>query len=805
MLNAYYRIEGAEKKEPQTTGRDDDLDQQGFDAKRYFDAMVASGQLPDLVKRHSELETAVKSLDADMQMLVYENYSKFIRATDVIKQMKFTIDGIEPDLKCLEGNLSRINVHQKKAEDGVSGRAQQIEGLLKQQRVCRKLQVLFSLPETLQRCLDRGAYGKAVEAYCACSGFLRQYKGKPTFQKVLEEVEHQMGRIRDALQQRLRSPDLPVEEAVNSSVTLLDLGEDHAKVVSEYLSGRTAMLQGALERCFATDRERLDAESVGALSGEGGAVSSKDKRDLQRPESLALSGACARITELYVPYLCDAVEGFQKLQDRIPAPGTAAGAGAAPAGGAKQTGEDALSEFVSARVEALCDRLSELVGQGCPPTRVLVSCVHQVRDALRRLYKSLPRHRLLTKLFMGFLERTANDAMRALFTDSACSLVRDLRGLHGECKRLQESKNSGLDDVLEQIAKTEESMMMYCFSALTECQPLLSLLNSDRAACQQLIRGLHSQLITLFLSFVEACHLYIGSDSDAAKVADPSLPVMPRVAAAELDQVIGLDWNGLFGLALVRIGRHLEVKGINKAWAVAADFFGTGGSPDGSAGSASAPELVPNSAVIRATRAGAQAVITYYALASGQRVAHFFRNSITNRNWMTVREPRDPRPVVEIVLKEVFAFDAQLARILGDPRRQRPADVQRRLLSRSEDAAEMRHVERMLAKRQQVFGPIPFNRNGAIVGILRIAFKALYEYMREETFAKFGLQQIQVDCAFLAEVARDFVEEKDAAELDGLLDEVVTSASQRCVEPVLMDLVIVETLCDEKKKTFKFE
>jgi len=116
-------------------------------------------------------------------------------------------------------------------------------------------------------------------------------------------------------------------------------------------------------------------------------------------------------------------------------------------------------------------------------------------------------------------------------------------------------------------------------------------------------------------------------------------------------------------------------------------------------------------------------------------------------------------------------------------------------------------MERLWAKKLQVFAPIPFNRNGAIVGILRIAFKALYEYMREETFAKFGLQQIQVDCAFLAEVVRDFVEAEDAGVLDSLLDVVVTSATQRCCDdPVLMDASVVEALCDDKKKKlFKLE
>lgn len=797
LLNAYYRIEGAEKKEAAPSGGDTNLDYQGFDAKRFFDSMVASGQLTDLVKRSSDLDTEIKDLDSEMQTLVYKNYSKFIRATDVIRMMKGSIDGLQPDLRILEGNIDRITGHQKRVEDGVSGRSRQIETLLTQQRVCKKLKVLFDLPQTLQRCLDRGAYGKAVEAYCCCSTFLRQYRDMPTFQKVLEEVEHQMSRIRTALEERLRSPELKVEEAVNSSVTLLDLGEDQSKVAREYLSGRAAMLQRSLDQCFsgeadtaavAADGQAAEAsrEAADGSDEQPAPELSKDQQELQRPESVALRGACGRAADLYVPHLCDAVEGFQKLQE---------GRTAAPGGTAQGSiSEDTLSDFVRARVEDLCDRISRLVELKCPPTRVLVSCIHSVRDALRRLHSMLPK--LMTKLFMGFLERIANNAMKALFATGAAGMIADLGRLHGECKRLQASKNSGLDDVLEEIEKTERNMIMHGFTALTDCQMLLQLLCSDKPACQRLVRGLHGQLITFFLAFVEACHAYARREVREAQSLDPSLPSLPRVAVVELEEMATLDWSGLFALALVRIGRHLEVKAINKVWAVAKDLFNSGDS--------STSELSPEMAVIKVTRGAAQATITHYVLTSGQRLAHFFRNSIQNRNWMTVREPRDPRLVVEMVLKEVHAFDAQLARILGDPRKPRGADVQRRVLSRVKNDMEL-EMERLWAKKLQVFATIPFNRNGAVVGILRIAYKALCEYVREETFAKFGLQQIQVDCAFLAEITRDFVEAEEAGVLDSLLDEAVTSASQRCVEPVLMEAVIVETLCEEKKKTFKFE
>lgn len=766
LLNAYYHIEGTEKKDAAVTAPGgSDLDKVGFDAKRYFDGLVSSGQLPELVKRANELDAEIKDLDGDMQMLVYENYSKFIRATDVIKQMKFTIEGLDPDLKVLEGNVSRITEHQKKVEDGTSGRAGRIEDLLKQQRVCRKLQVLFELPATLQKCLDRKAYGEAVEAYCCCSGFLRQYRHMPTFQKVLEEVELQMSRIRVALEDRLRSSELSVEEAVNSSVTLLDLGEDQVKVSSEYLTGRTGALRSRLAACFDPLEDAPGPEP-------GDEELSKDQEELRRPESLALHGACRRATETYVPMLCDAVEGFQKLLE------VRSGSGSA-------VDENVLPEFVSARIEDLCDRITQLVDKKCPPTRVLVSCIHSVRDSLRRLHSLLPA--LLTRLFRAFLGRTAMDAMKALFATACSAMLTEMCKLHQECKKLGESSSSGLDDVLEEIAKTEQSVIMHGFTALTECQPLQSLLGPDKVAGQQLIRGLHSQLTTFFTTFTEVCRTYVGSDVGEA--------LLPLPMAKEMKQVADLEWCGLFALALVRVGRHLEVKAINKVWGVAKDLF--------EGAEAAAAELQPNAVVLKSTRGAAQAVITQYATMSGQRLAHFFRNSVQSRNWMTVREPQEPRKVVEMVLREVHAFDAQLARLLGDPRKPKTGD-HRRNLSRFKNSMEL-EVERLWAKKLQVFAPIPFNRNGAIVGILQIAFKAFFEYVREETFGKYGLQQIQLDCAFIAEMVRDFVENDDASVLDSLLDEVVASAQLRCVEPVAMDASVVEARCEEQKKKFRFD
>ena len=44
----------------------------------------------------------IKSLDSDMQMLVYENYNRFISATDTVRTMKSNVDGMDSSMQDLE-------------------------------------------------------------------------------------------------------------------------------------------------------------------------------------------------------------------------------------------------------------------------------------------------------------------------------------------------------------------------------------------------------------------------------------------------------------------------------------------------------------------------------------------------------------------------------------------------------------------------------------------------------------------------------------------------------------------------------
>ena len=71
------------------------IDGSNFNADKYTSHLLQYKSLPELMQRGIAMVSEIKSLDSDMQMLVYENYNKFISATDTIRQMKQRVEEME--------------------------------------------------------------------------------------------------------------------------------------------------------------------------------------------------------------------------------------------------------------------------------------------------------------------------------------------------------------------------------------------------------------------------------------------------------------------------------------------------------------------------------------------------------------------------------------------------------------------------------------------------------------------------------------------------------------------------------------
>ncbi len=56
--------------------------------RSYVKRLIQTDESMSLLKLDNEMVRYIKKLDSDIRMLVYENYNKFIVATDTIRKMK---------------------------------------------------------------------------------------------------------------------------------------------------------------------------------------------------------------------------------------------------------------------------------------------------------------------------------------------------------------------------------------------------------------------------------------------------------------------------------------------------------------------------------------------------------------------------------------------------------------------------------------------------------------------------------------------------------------------------------------------
>eukprot|EP00842_Homolaphlyctis_polyrhiza_P005224 jgi/Hompol1/5702/HPOL_004640-RA len=87
-----------------------DIDSEGYHAELAFNLMSKELSLPDMIRKYNQIVSEIKDLDGGMKTLVYENYSKFIAATETIRKMKSNSEEMESQISLLEKKITEITV-----------------------------------------------------------------------------------------------------------------------------------------------------------------------------------------------------------------------------------------------------------------------------------------------------------------------------------------------------------------------------------------------------------------------------------------------------------------------------------------------------------------------------------------------------------------------------------------------------------------------------------------------------------------------------------------------------------------------
>ena len=184
---------------------------------RYLQSLLRTTRLDALLAKHAEMLLEIKNLDSDMQMLVYENYNRFICATDTIRTMKSNVDNMDASMQqlhsvtgahplppvtcraalngpfhsacapcirdvaaCMQACCRAGSVAER--SEAVNGKLQlrrnQIEELSQVKGLLAKLQAVFDLPRRLHAALDQGALEIAADVYADAAPLLKRYGHK---------------------------------------------------------------------------------------------------------------------------------------------------------------------------------------------------------------------------------------------------------------------------------------------------------------------------------------------------------------------------------------------------------------------------------------------------------------------------------------------------------------------------------------------------------------------------------------------------------------------------------------------------
>merc|ERR1711971_275402 len=101
-----------------------------------------------------------------MQTLVYENYNKFISATETIRKMRVDFRSMESEMEQLASSMTTITTFSSEISDQLRGGRQEVARLSSAHSTLQKLQFVLELPEKLQESVEEGRHARQCRTGC---------------------------------------------------------------------------------------------------------------------------------------------------------------------------------------------------------------------------------------------------------------------------------------------------------------------------------------------------------------------------------------------------------------------------------------------------------------------------------------------------------------------------------------------------------------------------------------------------------------------------------------------------------------
>ncbi len=810
MLASYYGLAGDD-----AGSAEDEIDRQEFSMEAYVRTLLQQDGLETLLTKDDELVQEVKRLDSDMQMLVYENYSKFISATDTIRTMKNNVNDMKAEMDALVKNMEGIASRMQVVNSFLGGKRAKVDKLVSVRRLLKRLDFLFDLPINLNRYVQRQDYAMAVTCYTKAIDILRQHTHVPSFKSIQRESDQIIGGVRDELQRRVSSSlqDDTISPAQLAQYVrlLLELGTPKAELQATVLKAyrtRFAKTLGALQTEEDRKAQAAVASATDASNGFGGVVEE----------------ALGRLDQAFLKDFEEAVVMYRAL--------FVAGADAAPTGKAELL--ELIQTFFTQQyletVKSLFKANLAVVAKGSRGENKhypLAALHHLLQGGIVRLHKQAKEAGILEAdialvqdvvkgiIFLEFrgLQATALQRLAALqpsssskeqldafFELTAQDLNKALEALHGLLQVAEDKVQAALAEAATATSASSTTSPKKASSKLSTVATDLSV----------------GQYVFQFLTWLaDAGERLAGAtfrltENDVVEVGEARRRVFPErffahatsfssLLSSEQVPVLVYPTQSAaaaappqYALLLAVLCRDLQTTLLPKASAAVARIYPSTASAITGNSSVGANKLSSEDVVVCLNQIASR-LLQHFVEAQGHELGLLMKaqgldqaasgagggssEAVTQATWGKAVVLR-----LEALVKELSAALGVSAVGVGlaAGRRGERADLSRPTGGLGGRKGVHVDIERIFTVKVQVFGPVDFTPELILLAVLKVACKALIEWTRQATLSRRGYCQLQVDVQLLRQAVGAYV--KDASVLETLLEETLISAGERTAE-----------------------
>ncbi|KAK3042977.1 hypothetical protein RJ639_000954 [Escallonia herrerae] len=757
----------------------DTINTTSFDPNQYMNLLVQKSNLEGLLQRHVEMAAEIKNLDTDLQMLVYENYNKFISATDTIKRMKTNIVGMEANMEQLLEKIMSVQSRSDGVNTSLFEKREHVEKLHRTRNLLRKVQFIFDLPTRLGKCIKAEAYADAVRFYTGAMPIFKAY-GDSSFQDCKRASEDAVAIIIKNLQGKVFSDSESIQARAEAVMLLkqLDFPVDTLR----------AKLLEKLEQ-FLLD---LHLELTETTKGQVNPDEPPKRGNLPDSAPATAHGASTRefveAVRAYRAIFPDSEKQLIKLvQDLVTKYGCSC---------------NNILPLRLFRPSSACFRHFEAIQQHIKKPISSADLLRMLRiiwtDVL--LMDEVLPEAALVDFALEAARITVKQYVASAFS---CHLLKVSDALtNAESRKKDEVEEYSLQVALE---ASKRAVIQGSMDVLLGFRQLL---DEDL--------GLLMKLRDLIIDWVQE-----GFQDFFRKLDDHFLLLSGKKCSATQGQVSVEGIQGekvLAGLVLVmaQLSVFVEQNAIPRITEarfhlneIAASFSG-----GGVRGYEYGPAFVP-AEICRTFRAAGEKFLHLYINMRTQKISVLLRKRFSTPNWVKHKEPREVHMFVDLFLQELEVVATEVKQILpqGLQRKHHRTDsngsttssrsnplrddkMGRSNTHRARSQLLETHLAKLFKQKMEIFTKVGHTQESVLTTVIKLCLKSLQEFVRLQTFNRSGFQQIQLDIQFLRTTLKETAE--DEAAVDFLLDEVIVAAAERCLDPIPLEQPILDKLIQAK-------